>query len=103
MHALIRHSTQRCRTWLIALAAILLVTSILEAGHAHGVFSAEEDHCSLCQHAIALDKVLPDSLGFIQPLLLNTLACASYIHFTPGIDHYFALIRAPPNNAKTAS
>ena len=96
MFHLIRHSTQHCRTWLIALAAILLITSILEAGHAHGVFSAEEDHCAFCQHTIALDKVLTCSMAFILPLLLSLIACTRYIRVTPQPSHHFASIRAPP-------
>jgi len=96
MSNIIRHSTHRFRAWFIVIAAILLVTSILEAGHVHGVFTPEDDHCTLCQHSIALDKTLLSSSSFIVPLLLTTLAYIGYTHFTPALAHRFALIRAPP-------
>lgn len=96
MIAFICHSTHRCRAWLIALAALLLVVSILEAAHVHGVFAAEDDHCALCQHPIALDKILQASLAVIPPLLLSILAGISCSGFTPRISRHFALIRAPP-------
>src|SRR6187402_3374950 len=96
MYVLTRHSTQRFRIWLIALTAILLLVSILEAGHAHGIFSAEEDHCALCQFTPTLDKVLPSSMVFILPLFLGVLVWASDIRFTPQPSRHFASIRAPP-------
>ena len=96
MPTVIRHSTHRFRAWFIAIAAMLFITSILEAGHVHGVFTPEDDHCTLCQHSIALDKTLLSSSCFILPLLLTILAYIDYTHFTPALSHRFALIRAPP-------
>lgn len=96
-----RHFTRRYRAWLIAVAAILLVISILEAGHAHGVFAPEDDHCTLCQHSFALGKTLLCSTGFILPLLLGIVTYISYIRFTPSLNHHFAAIRAPPSNTNT--
>lgn len=93
---LIRHSTRRYRAWLIALAAILLLTSILEAGHNHGTLAPEDTHCALCQYAFHLDKLPASDMGFILPLLLAVVIHISRPGFNPSLDHCFAAIRAPP-------
>jgi hypothetical protein len=92
----IRHFTQRLRLWLIAAAAVLLVTSVLEAGHAHGVFSDVDEHCAICQHSVALDKTLVTSTPFIAPLLLAVFAFTFFTRIAPNLNHRFAQIRAPP-------
>lgn len=96
MLTVIRHSTHRFRTWLIAIAAILVIASVLEAGHAHGVFTPDDDHCTLCQHSFALDKTLLSSASFIVLLLLAVVTFRDNRSFIPTISHRFALIRAPP-------
>lgn len=91
-----RHSLHRLRLWLIAAAAILFLTSVLEAGHIHGVFIAGDDHCTLCHHSIALDKFLTNQIQVVTPLLL---AIVTFIVHAGTIDRrclHFALIRAPP-------
>lgn len=96
MLTVIRHSIHRFRAWLIAIAAILVIASVLEAGHAHGVFTPNDDHCTLCQHAFALDKTLLSSASFIVLLLLAVVTFRDNPNFIPTISHHFALIRAPP-------
>lgn len=98
MFTAIRHSTRRYRAWFITLAAILLVTTILEAGHAHGVFAAEDDHCALCQHAFAQNKILTDSPDFIFPLVLCILVGLIYNQLIPATKLQLASIRAPPQH-----
>jgi small-conductance mechanosensitive channel len=101
MFTFIRQSTQQLRLWLIAAAAVLALTSILEAGHVHGVFTQTDDQCTLCQHSVALDKVLSSIAIILIPLLL-TVAVGSLIkRFIPAHRTHFALIRAPPAQAHT--
>jgi hypothetical protein len=93
---LIRHSTHRLRFWLLAAAAILLITSVIEASHVHGIFSQADDNCILCQHTVALDKVLVGAALINECLLFSVLAFTVLNHFTPRLKQHFALIRAPP-------
>jgi hypothetical protein len=95
-YKLIRHSTHRLRVWLLAAAAILLVTSVIEAGHAHGIFTQVNDNCILCQHSVALDKVLISSAFSSIALLFFVFVFKDLPQFTPTQKHGFALIRAPP-------
>jgi hypothetical protein len=96
MFSSIRQSTQRIRLWLIAAAAILALTSVLEAGHVHGVFTQTDDQCTLCQHSVSLDKPLNSSLVVLIPLLLSVAFSSALILFIPQSTSCFALIRAPP-------
>jgi len=84
------------RLWLIAAAAILLITSMLEAGHVHGVFVGVDEHCTLCQHSVALDKFLTDQIHLVAPLLLAVLAFTLHVRTAYRRLIHFALIRAPP-------
>ncbi|HWV15517.1 MAG TPA: hypothetical protein VN030_08790 [Cellvibrio sp.] len=97
MIAFIRHSTRRCRAWLIALAAILLLTSVLESGHNHGTLTPEGTHCALCQYAFHLDKLPPSDMGFILPLLLTIVIHNRRPGFNPSPHQRFVVIRAPPS------
>ena len=96
MFNLTHHSIRRLRFWLIAAAAILLITSILEAGHVHGVFTEVDDHCTLCQHSTTLDTTLTTSTNFVAPLLVAVFALTLITCLTPTFAYHFALIRAPP-------
>ena len=60
----IRHSTQKLRIWLTAAAIVLLLTSVLEAGHGHGVFVPADDTCAICQQFVSVDKIL---FGLLNP------------------------------------
>jgi hypothetical protein len=91
-----RQSTKQFRLWLLAAAAMLLLTSIIEAGHIHGTFVDTDDHCVLCQHSVALEKVLATANIVVIPFLLALLALALVTRFTPSVTRRFALIRAPP-------
>jgi hypothetical protein len=97
----IRQSTRPLRLWLIAAAAVLLLTSVLEAGHVHGIFTQTDDQCTLCQHSVSLDKTLSTSTQIIIPLLLATLAFGLIQSFIPTLEAHFALIRAPPRSLHT--
>lgn len=101
MFTLIRQSTQHLRLWLIAAAAVLALTSVLEAGHVHGVFTQADDQCTLCQHSVALDKTLTAPAQILIPLLLAVFAFSLVHVFIPKQQTHFALIRAPPAQLHT--
>lgn len=101
MFKLIRQSSQQLRLWLIAAAAVLALTSVLEAGHVHGVFTHADDQCTLCQHSVALDKILTAAVQMLIPLLLGGLALSFAQTFVPQQHSLFALIRAPPAQLHT--
>lgn len=96
MFRFIRQSTQKLRPWLIAAAAVLLLTSVLEAGHGHGVFVPADDTCAICQQGIGLDKTLINQLVPVPLLLVAVLAISFSIFASPRITTPFAHIRAPP-------
>ena len=98
MSEFLRQSTRQLRLWLIAAAAILALTSVLEAGHVHGVFTQTDDQCTLCQHSVALDKILAAPATIIIPLLLGVFAFSLIQTFIPQQASCFALIRAPPTH-----
>lgn len=97
----IRQSTQQLRLWLIAAAAVLALISVLEAGHVHGVFSQTDDHCTLCQHSVALEKILNSASFMVIPVLLASFAISSVERFISIQRSHFALIRAPPTQLHT--
>jgi len=101
MFTFIRQSTRQLRLWLIAAAAMLALTSILEAGHVHGVFTQTDDQCTLCQHSVALDKVLTATTEIIIPLLFAVFAFHLVQGFIPQQASRFAPIRAPPAQLHT--
>ena len=91
-----RQSRRYLRPWLFAAALVLLLTSIVEAGHVHGVFTPASDHCVLCEHTAAMDKVpLVASAIVILQLTLILVTTGPEI-FTPRTQRRFATIRAPP-------
>lgn len=92
----IRHSTRKLRPWLIAAAAVLLLTSVLEAGHGHGVFVPADDTCAICQQVIGFDKTLINQLVPVLLLLVAVLAPSSSVAASPRIATPFTHIRAPP-------
>ena len=96
MSIFIRQSTKQLRLWLLAAAAMLLLTSIIEAGHIHGTFVDTDDHCVLCQHSTTLDKVLLSTNTIVISSLLAIFIPALLAVFTPSITRRFAPIRAPP-------
>lgn len=96
MFTFIRQSNRQLRLWLIAAAAVLALTSILEAGHVHGVFTQTDEQCTLCQHSVALDKILNTTAQILIPLLLASFAFCVTQTFIPLQQQRFALIRAPP-------
>jgi hypothetical protein len=91
-----RQSIQKLRPWLIAAAAILSLTSILEAGHVHGVFTQVDDQCTLCQHYVSLDKLLNSPATLLIPILLALVTISAFECFAPRILNSLTLIRAPP-------
>jgi hypothetical protein len=91
-----RQATQQLRLWLIAASAVLALTSVLEAGHVHGVFTQIDDQCALCQHSVALDKALISPAQIIIPLLLAVFTLSLVQSFIAPQQTRFALIRAPP-------
>jgi hypothetical protein len=103
MFNLIRHATHRLRFWLFAAAAILLVISVIEAGHAHGIFTQVDDNCILCQHSVALDKVLINSAFISTALLFFVLVFNILLQFIPTQKQSFTLIRAPPTHSIAAN
>ncbi|RYY73720.1 MAG: hypothetical protein EOO52_17075 [Gammaproteobacteria bacterium] len=92
----IRQSPKRLRLWLVTAAVVLLLTSILEAGHGHGVFTAPDDNCILCQHSVALDKILTQSVLIVIPLLLLVFASSYRDLLIPQLKVCSTHIRAPP-------
>jgi hypothetical protein len=96
MFRFIRQSIQKLRPWLMAAAAVLLLTSILEAGHGHGVFVPADDTCAICQQVIGLDKTLISQLVPALLLLVTVLALSLSVSASPRIATPFAHIRAPP-------
>jgi hypothetical protein len=97
----VRQPTRSLRLWLIAAAAVLLLTSVLEAGHVHGVFSPTDDQCALCQHSVSLDNPLSTPAQIIIPLLATMLVLGPIESFIPSLNAHFALIRAPPKSLHT--
>ena len=96
MFRFIRQSTHKLRPWLIAAAAVLLLTSVLEAGHGHGVFVPADDTCAICQQVIGFDKTLISQHVLVPVLLVAVLAISFSISASPRIAKPFAHIRAPP-------
>jgi len=96
MFRFIRQSTQKLRPWLIAVAAVLLLTSILEAGHGHGVFVPADDTCAICHQVIGFDKALISKLVPLLIVLLAALAFTFSISVSSCIATPFTHIRAPP-------
>jgi len=97
MLTLIRQSTRQLRFWLMAAAAILVLTSVLEASHVHDVFTpVVDDHCALCQHPVVLDKILNTTALLLLPTLLAVYVISQIAAFVPTHNFCFALIRAPP-------
>jgi len=96
MFRFIRQSTIKLHPWLIAAAAILLLTSILEAGHGHGVFVPADDSCAICQQVISFDKALISKLAPALLFLIAALSPSFSIFTSPRIATPFAHIRAPP-------
>ncbi len=96
MFTSIRQSSGKLRLWLLAAAAILFLTSVLEAGHAHGVVTAADDNCILCQHSVALDKVLNSAISIVITLLLAVLVLSHTEAFIACSTIHSAHIRAPP-------
>jgi len=92
----IRQSTQKLRPWLMAAAAVLLLTSVLEAGHGHGVFVPADDTCAICQQVIGFDKTLISQLVPVLLLLVAVLALSFSISAGPRVSAPFTHIRAPP-------
>ena len=80
----------------MAAAAVLLLTSVLEAGHGHGVFVPADDTCAICQQVIGLDKTFISQLVPVLLLLVAVLALSLSISASPRIATPFAHIRAPP-------
>lgn len=80
----------------MAAAAVLLLTSVLEAGHGHGVFVPADDTCAICQQVIGLDKTLINQKDLIPVLLVAVLTLSLSISASPRIATPFAHIRAPP-------
>jgi hypothetical protein len=101
MFTFIRQSSQQLRLWLIAAAAVLALTSVLEAGHVHGVFTQADDHCTLCQHSVALDKILNTANVLVIPLLLASFVVSLAESFISTQNVHFARIRAPPAQLHT--
>ncbi|RYY01277.1 MAG: hypothetical protein EOO53_18530 [Gammaproteobacteria bacterium] len=101
MFTFIRYSPKKLRLWLIAAAAVLMLTSVLEAGHVHGVFTQVDDNCTLCQHSVALDKILNSTTAIVIPLLLAVFVVSRVEAFISHRNSRFTLIRAPPAQLHT--
>jgi hypothetical protein len=98
----IRQSPRKLRLWLTAAAAILALMSVLEAGHVHGVVSGADDHCTLCQQSVALDKILTNTNLIFITAIVTTFAVKLAVVFLPRHHAHFALIRAPPTTSTSA-
>ncbi|MET0355347.1 MAG: hypothetical protein ABW044_01150 [Cellvibrio sp.] len=96
MFTFIRQSPHKLQLWLVATAAVLLLASILEAGHAHGTFTAPDDNCALCQHPVALDKVLAGATMLFIALLLVACVGNPTTAFISSVNINPTQIRAPP-------
>lgn len=99
MFSQIRHSHKQLRLWLLATAVVLLLTSVIEAGHVHGTLAEANDHCVLCQHSAAMDKAPLDSASLLLPLLVTAFIPALLVSFGYQTSACFALIRAPPTHS----
>jgi|GEM_PF-913384 len=97
----IRHSHPRLRLWLLAAAAMLVLTSVIEAGHMHGVFTEVDDHCVLCQHSASLDKTPLTQASIALPTLIMVLGVVLLLHTVYCQQHSFTPIRAPPQLRRT--
>ena len=96
MFNFIRQSPKKLRLWLLAAGAVLLLTSVLEAGHVHGVFSANDDTCTLCQHSVALGKALNSITSIVIPVQLAVFVISRIESISSHSNIHPAHIRAPP-------
>ena len=98
---LIRHSHKHLRLWLIAAAAVLLLTTVIEAGHAHGIVSDLNDNCVLCQHSDVLDQQILVGDTFTPLADVAGLICITTLCFVLHSSCETFRIRAPPTQLHT--
>lgn len=101
MFDLIRHSHKHLRLWLLAAAAVLLLTTVIEAGHAHGIVSDLNDNCVLCQHSDVLDQQILVGDSFTPLAFATCLICIATLFFTQLKHRETFRIRAPPSQLHT--
>jgi hypothetical protein len=96
MSNFIRQPRRYLRLWLLVAAATLAFVSVIEAGHAHGIFGDLEAGCALCQHNQVLDKPI-SSPQVLPVLLLVTVWAHLALEAAPlfRLTHHTP-IRAPP-------
>ena len=96
MFAFIRQIHPRIRLWLLAAAAVLLLTSVIEAGHAHGLVTEANDHCVLCQHSDILAQLPLTANDLPLPSLLEVALVSLIVCLTLPAVRSNTPIRAPP-------
>lgn len=101
MLKVIRQSQRHLRLWLLATAAVLLLTAVIEAGHAHGIFVPDNDHCVLCQYSSVLDQAVPTTVNLIFTLLVVGYITSCVDRLIPSSTHLLTPIRAPPTHLHT--
>ena len=96
MLTFMQRSLQPLRAWLLIAALIMTFSSLIEAGHAHGVLTPINDECVLCQHWVVLDHAIVGTSAASTDLVLFANFSFYSSLFFPNIRAHLALIRAPP-------
>ena len=89
-------ATSTRQRWQIAAILVLLLACWIEAGHVHNALVDDTQHCVLCQHTVALDKISPPDAQWTLPEFCPLFNAFLTAEFAPAVYRHFALIRAPP-------
>jgi hypothetical protein len=96
MHSLTYQLSRQIKCWALAAVMVLFLASLLGAGHIHASLEERDDHCTLCQHPVPLDKppVTADNFWLPQPRAQLPAVYFDPLYITAALRS--TAIRAPP-------